>query len=528
LNETICRLSQCIAGFKGSRFLSLLISPKLSDFLWTHKQLTALLDFNVDNPTGHYRLFLERCADYAVAERLLLLDRWEAAVDLRRGRYDTTSRGNGSHFRNEFYQGQALSQRYNSVAEWTLPELAEFEFDYVSNQRPSQSSKVLSDDLWDDILMQLYESMCLPEEKILVLRSISHNFHISCMQLRQLIGYFRTQSQRGEALVIFFNRIVDLHNSKLFRVRFDSEEEVTSLQDRLGYATLFPYLQPENFKFSLDLSFSDQRLCASILVALSLKEKTTNIRDPEWIHKDGTRDPLVLGVPRSWEHHHRLPADGVFSGMYVCAPEDRKFELRKQLAETFGFWTVSVTEPEVKWWTGLTEPPVDAIEFLEFLISRVDHVNEAFTIIDGVDGNGEISLREFEEGFRELKCHKFRGKDEKQRIGNLFRYLDMGGEGSISLQEWQLLDQLWREFDLSIREFVHFLVLAVGDDLADAFEQLDDDGSGELSLEEWNEAVKEMGYFGPSGIVFALLDTDDGGEISLEEFKVLEKYKADK
>jgi len=186
---------------------------------------------------------------------------------------------------------------------------------------------------------------------------------------------------------------------------------------------------------------------------------------------------------------------------------------------------VTVAEDEVSWWTGLTEPPSDVLEFLEFLISRVKHVNEAFTIIDGVDGNGVITLREFEDGFRELKCHKFKGNDEKQRIGTLFRYLDMGGEGSISLDEWQLLDQLWKEFDLSIREFVHFLVLFFGDNLSDAWETLDADGSGEISEQEWLEAVQNIGYFGPSRVVFALLDSSDDGNISLDEFSVLENYK---
>lgn len=527
-NESICRLSPCIPGTMASRYLSLMKSAKLSDYLWTHKQMSALLDFNVDNPTGHYKLYLERCADYAVAERLLLLDRWEAAVDLRHARYDTSSRGNGSHFRNELYQGRPLSLRYASVAEWSLPEIAEFEFDYVSNQRPSSGTKELSEDLWEQILVEMYHCGCTPEEKIAVLRSISHNFFICSMQMRQLIGYFRTQAQRAEAFVAFYLRIVDLQNSKLFRVRFESQEEVKKLQERLGYASYFPFLQPENYRFSLDLAYSDQRLCASMLVAMSLKEKPHNIRDPEWIHADGTKDPLTLGVPRSWEHHNRCPPDGVFRGTYVCAPEDRKFELRKQLAETYGFFKVTVAEADVLWWTGLTEPPPDVLDFLEFLISRVDHVNEAFTVIDGVDGNGEITLREFEDGLRELKCHKYKGKDEKLRIGNLFRYLDPGGEGTVSLDEWQILDQLWKEFDLSIREFVQFMMLTVSDNLATCFAKMDEDGGGELSEDEWIEAVKEMGYFGPAKVVFALLDTTDDGSIELDEFMVLEKYKGKK
>merc|ERR1712056_82118 len=122
------------------------------------------------------------------------------------------------------------------------------------------------------------------------LRSISHNFYIGSLHMRQLIGYFRTPEERAEAFIIFYLRLVDMHNGKLFRVRFESREEVVKLQERLGYASFFPFLQPENAKFDLDLSFYDQRLCASIFVALSLKEKPSNIICPKFIRHDGTVD----------------------------------------------------------------------------------------------------------------------------------------------------------------------------------------------------------------------------------------------
>lgn len=525
-NEAITRLSPCMPATSACRYLALMRSAKLSDYLWTHKRLSTLLDFNANNPTGHYRLHLESSSDFATAERLLLLDRWEAAIDLRHERYDVSSRGNASHFRNELYQGRPLGLHYSSVAEWTLPEVDIFEFDYSSNQRPPQGARPVSDGLWEALLLEMHHSGCTPEEKIAVLRSVAHLFFISSMQMRQLIGYFRTPEQRAEVFVAFYLRIVDFHNAKLCRVRFESQEEIMNLTDRLGYASFFPFLQPENCRFELDLSYSDQRLCASILVALSIKEKVSNIREPEWTHRDGTKDPLTLGIPRSWESHARVPTDGVLKGTYVCAPEDRKFELRKEFAEKYGFFKSNAAEEDVQWWTGLTEPPPDVLEFLEFLLSRVSHVNEAFTIIDGADGNGEITLREMEDGFRELKCHKFKGKDEKLRIGNLFRYLDMGGEGSVSLHEWQLLDQLWKEMDLSITEFVHFLELTVSADLAECFARIDEDGGGELSEEEWVEAIKDIGYFGPAKVVFALLDSSDDGNISLEEFMVLQKYQS--
>lgn len=158
-------------------------------------------------------------------------------------------------------------------------------------------------------------------------------------------------------------------------------------------------------------------------------------------------------------------------------------------------------------------------------IGNVKDVDEAFTIIDGVGGNGVITLKKFVEGIEELQCNKFKGENEEARIEGLFRYLDPGGEGSISKGEWQVLAQLWKELDESIREFVQFLTFTCGDDLEVAWASLDENGDGNLSLEEWLNAVLKIGYFGPAKAVFALLDNSDDGAISWDEFQRLEGYK---
>ena len=115
----------------------------------------------------------------------------------------------------------------------------------------------------------------------------------------------------------------------------------------------------------------------------------------------------------------------------------------------------------MNWLTGLNEPPADVLDLLEFFQSRVENMDEAFQMIDGGEpgcaSNSELTLREFEAGLRAMGCHKFTGPDEQLRIAAVFRYLDPGGEGTVSpkarkkekgatRQEWSVLDQLWREF----------------------------------------------------------------------------------
>jgi len=413
------------------------------------------------------------------------------------------------------------------VAEWSLPEADEFELDYVSSKRPPVTAQALTDQLWERLMVNLYDSKCPAEEKLKVLRAISHEIYITAKHMRQMMGFFNETEHRQEAFVMFYTRIIDVQNLKLCCVRFGKDEEVARLRNRLGHTFFFPFFQPENAKFELDLSYNDHRLCANMLVALAAREKSSNLRDAVWKRPDGVMDDFPMGVPRSWET--TTPTGGTFFCRYVCSADDRNFNFRRSLAQKYSYFPRDVTENDIDWLTGLNEPPEDVLDLLEFLIGNVKSMEEAFNIIDGGEpgctSNSQLTLREFESGLKSLGCKKFEGADEQARIAGVFRYLDPGGEGSVSAKEWSVLDQLWKEFDLTIREFVQFLQFAFGDDLQDAWDALDEDGGGSLSYEEFSEAVKAAGYFGPSRVVFALLDNTDDDEIELEEFEVLKKYQ---
>jgi len=541
VRRTMKTMFPTVPSDSQSRYLAMLCLPTLADFYTCYPRMEALLNFNAQNATGHYSLDLGNSCEFAVAQRLILLDRWEAVCNKRRQRVDISATGNRSQLRNEHHQGRPLHLRVRSVAEWSLPEYGIFELDYVSCYRPPAKAQALSDDLWESLMVTMYNCKEFrPQDKLRALRSISHLIFITCMHMRQMVGYFQESEHREEAFVTFFPRVTDMHNSKQFTVRFDKQEELQRLRGRLGFVTSFPFLQPENTNFVLNLKYNDQRLCCSMLVDLALREKFGNLREYSYVSEEGVVDPLTMGVPRSWADVAKAPSTGTFRCKYVCAPEDRQVDLRKKLAQTYGFINTTFNESDIAWWTGLNEVGADVLDLLEFFISRYKHVNEAFHHIDGgvrdADGggggnttsNGELTLREFEAGIRDIGCHKFKGVNEKERIAAVFRYLDPGGEGNVSIQEWQILDQLWKEFVLSIQEFVQFLIYAFGEELAFAWEELDDDGSNELSEDEWFQAVKRIGYFGPARVVFALLDGSDDGNISWEEFQELEKYRPKK
>lgn len=527
-SEVIRKLLHAVVGGAPSRYFLMLQAASLGEFIKNYKAVEFYLTWNVDNPTGHYRLNLAIPSEHTVAEQLLLLDRWEAVLARRKGRFPVSQRGNHTQIRNEHFQDRKLNVQ--TIDQWKMPEFDRLEIDYVCGRRPPANAEELDEATFENFMATLHSSTCSHTEIIKVLRVASSNIYCTAMHLRGLLGIFCEDHDRADVFVLFYMRIVDMHNEKVFRVRFaDKPEELAKLRKRLGATTLFPFVQPEQAAFELDLAIHDERLCASIMLELASKESPLmNIRNPSYIHEDGTRDPLTTGVPRSWATFEKCPTGGTFKVQYECSPEDRCFAHRLKLMETYGFWTCRKAEEEVMWWAALAEAPSDVLEFLEFLVGRFDDIYDSFTAIDGTDGNGQISLREFEDGVRILKCNKFKGRGEKERIANVFRYLDPSGEGQVSRSEWSIMDNLWKEMRQSIREFVFFLERTFGgqDTLDEAWSFIDEDESGEIDEKEWVDVVHDrLKYFGPSAIIFQFLDKDDEGTVSQDEFRTLKVFQ---
>ncbi|CAK9011889.1 unnamed protein product [Durusdinium trenchii] len=404
--QTLFRLIPSLKRDGSSMYLATALFPEMEDFLVTVREMEAYMLFNPQNPTGHYKLKLENSTDFAVAQQLLLLDRWESVVNKRNRRQDVSQRGNQSQLRNECHMGRSLHLSVKMLTEWVIPEFGEFECDYVTSNHPKKGSKPLSDDLWEELMMCMYDSPCEPQDRLKVLKTISHQIFLSSLHIRQMVGFFRNDLDREDALVFFWPRVVDKYNAKVFRVRFEKQEDVVRLQERLGYASFFPFIQPENAKFRYNMAVYEQRLAASLIVTLAQRENPGNIKGynasenlPTFERPDGTFDPLTMGVPRSWADFKQCPTKGIFSGSYKCAPENRDYEFRRRLAETYGYYDskimASTREQDIMWWTGLMEPPEDILDLLEFLISRFQNVDEAFRKIVRISDtkSEQITLR---------------------------------------------------------------------------------------------------------------------------------------
>ncbi|CAJ1412792.1 unnamed protein product [Effrenium voratum] len=528
---TVARLLPTLLGGRFAMNMVMRRVENLSEFIKMLTLCKEYLLFNPQSPSGHYKLDLSNTASAYVAQALALLDRWESGLAKRKELPDISENGDYSCIRNCLYAHEPLLSRSYTLQrfdQWVIPEKEVLELDYVSNHRPDCHGALMNDSTFKKFLIILQQAECDGPTQIQVTRNIAHHINLSSMQMRQILGVYRTSELREEALITTFFRIVDIHNEKIFRVRYEEQAELDKLRSRLGYCTFFTYIQPEQVTNDFDFAKYDQRLAANIFFNLANAEKRDNISNFRYTLPDGTIDKLEQGVPRSWDQFSRMPKEGSFHFTYKCSPQDRKFALRKSLLQQYGKWKVDVAEEQVMWWAAAAEAPEDVLEFLFWMRAKFRDTHQAFEAFDGADGNGVIGLREFEEGMRLLKCQKFRGKDEKQRWTAIFRFLDPSGEGQVSKEEFLTLDDFWTEVEFSIREFMDWADRKFGRDLKRLWRALDEDGGGTIQRDEWETMLDRVGYFGPSGPIFSFIDEDDGGEISWHEFQTLRQFQKPK
>ncbi|CAE7938971.1 TONSL [Symbiodinium necroappetens] len=535
--EVVSRLFPALRACASERCLILMIARSIPDVTQILQHARPLMFFNIQNPTGHYRVDLSHPAEHSIAEALVVLDSWESAIRIRNRHVDTSQFGDWSQVRNITFRGSPLQ---GPLTEWLLPEAGKLELDYSSSARPPEGAQVLDDKSFRIMLIALQDQNFqkkgspsgagpdqakLPRDDMQALRMVAHQIYITALQTRALTECFMDPCDREDCLITFFNRIADMHNEKVFSVRFEGDDEqVNRLRTRLGSLVFFPWVQPEQARFVFQLDRFDERTALCALINLAKKERMTNIQKPRWVRGDGSVDPLVMGLPRSWETISQIPEHGTVSMSYKCAPEDRNFKVRKSFLQTYGNWPCDVNMEQVLWWASTNEVPVDVMEFLEFIIERYDDVYEAFDDIKSKNAQ-VLNHRDFEEGLRRVKCKKFKGRREGDKITGIFRYLDPSGEGQVTRSEWGILELCHKEMVYSIQEFVHFCSRSFGNDLNAAWAVFDVNGDNFISEAEWVTVARSFSYFGPTLPIFRFLDRDDEGTISFEEFEELQKFR---
>merc|ERR1712113_60847 len=200
-----------------------------------------------------------------------------------------------------------------------------------------------------------------------------------------------------------------------------------------------------------------------------------------------------------------------------------KFQMRKEMMETYGFWSCSgLTDADVRWWYTMSDVPVDVIYLVTYIMSRWDvpSPSASFSIIAG--DKGGIAFSVFENVFS--RRFEERGSEQK-RLHDIFRYFDDSGDGKVSAKEWFVLDEIWSEIRLSVQEFAQFLQRTFQAEVEATWEFFDKDKSGDVTEAEWSEAVTNLGYFGPVKTIYAFLDPLGRGFLRKEAFNHLHHFQ---
>jgi len=502
-SAAICRLLPCVEGGHSVRYLCTLFAPSASDYRANQRRLIKFMSFTAENPSGYYRLQLDNAPEYAVAERLLLLSRWEASASARQGVADSSKRGDRSHLRNMRHEQRSLRVSHTGEP-WQLPECGVFEFDYVSARRPSASALPLSQDAFQELLTALRRTGCSSAEKLAALRGCSQYLYLTCSQLRSLLGCFDNKDARLDAFVMLLFRLVDIHNEKMCRARF-SNADLASLLHRLGHVTYFPFVQVEQMRFELDFSVHDQRLAAHLLMNLHDKEHG-EFRNTSYVRADGSVDTFPHGVPRSWLHLEKIPPGGVAHFQYMASSRALDYGHRQLLLETYGGWKQKLPADQVRWWRKLGDVPKDVLIFTLLIKKKFPGVDVAFQALVGDASLRGLNWKTFLEGMLELKWKWFTGPEGKKRLNRVFDYLSAWKKDrEVLAQEWAVLDQILEEMELQLQEFQEFVVRIFDGNFETFWAAVDKAGNGKVPVEDWQRQLEQYGYFGDAEDLIALV-----------------------
>ncbi|CAD7924667.1 unnamed protein product [Amoebophrya sp. A120] len=461
-HQILCSLFGALRGGKAAqRVLFLFQAPTDTDMSRIYLHAMQLLNFVPENPMGHYKLSLDSVADWGVADMMMKIDAWEFNLVMTNARgckagppkYVVSQHGNKSNFRNEQLNGHYFEMHPN----FQLPMANSLTFDYSSPRRPPVGAVPIADPQVELLMRAMTVSNCCLRDCRDILLQISPKVYLTCRQLRRLLNVFQgSQPLLLDVIVILMNRTVDWYlNEKIVRAAVWSSVWKTELHRRVGSYYLMPWVQPENWTFELDFRYYEDRLVLQGILAFEAAEDGENILDVEWDKDhDGTPDLLVSGIPRSWETE--VPKAGLLRLTYACAPEFVQLKFRLKMASQYGFWNIaddiSLDQKRIEWWMSIEETPEYILDIALVLMHKFPNLKAAFKYLDRYKRR-QINLQDIKAQFSRMRVNK----RTQARLQDVFRFLDRGGEGQVSYDEFKVFSYLWSEMFVGLEEFIYHL-----------------------------------------------------------------------
>jgi len=295
--------------------------------------------FSGANPTGEYSFDLTDPQDRGMAYWMVQIDRFDVEK-LKRG--VATNIPSFTNIRNSRLDG--LPFKY--TPDWVVPSHGVWRFDYLSPHRfaveytDASVPKPIPDSTWNALVETTNEAIKAGQDRHVLLKAFRrltrYTFFIDCNQLSSLLRIVDAKS-RIDLVAIFLRKLVDYAELKevLCRPRLGLEPLIDSstipeLEKRIGQFALVNPIKMDNTTFACDLSTTEGRLIAGMVLKLMTREKGSRLVNS----KIGPRPDTATTAdpPKAW--HSNLPRDGYWSMTYVSTEDGSGADksLRKQMA----------------------------------------------------------------------------------------------------------------------------------------------------------------------------------------------------
>jgi len=266
--QTAVSLFSAISGRAAQLMLLGGISEKRAATVST--AANSLLWFQEGNVTGRYRLDLSESADYAVAERVLLVNAWETEVARIVGRPNVSQRGNYEMLRNETLNDEPFTYG----RDWGLPSHGWLFFDYSSIRRPPATVGAMPE--MNEVPKYLRSAALASPAKLKALRAVSVHMYMSTQQFKNIMNCFEEGSEDYQELFcILHTRVVDpgrLLGPEVLRSTMLRDADRQGLLKRIGHLNLLNPLHPEDVSYHCCLRVYEERMVVDFLVQLAVKE----------------------------------------------------------------------------------------------------------------------------------------------------------------------------------------------------------------------------------------------------------------
>lgn len=342
-----------------SEVLSLLL-PAVEDLSWVvptdctrareedlavRRAAHRLVTFCPLNPTGGHKFDLELPCDFACAQRLQHLVRYEREVML--GRPDISQRGLREPVRNVRLNGAAdcggLLQAQEPFSSLQLPRSGHLELDYATLLPAPSSSSTAG--LLDKVLGILSRSRSSWEDTLQVFRNASIDLTLSAKDVRRALEALvplagsDAGSPKVEVFLACYARCCArpelMSPDLLYDPGLFSAAEIQEIRSRLGAAHVLDWRRageatsnlPGGGCFTMELSHHDERQVLLYLLRVAQKEAPGCLTEVTW-----TAGELAQGWNETFVA--AMPTTGTLSFTYVNGPDKKvKPEPRRDLAE---------------------------------------------------------------------------------------------------------------------------------------------------------------------------------------------------